>query len=470
MTGLVRLFRTTAFKLAAAYLVVFALFAAAVLGYVLWNARRILDAQMTETIETEVNSLAEQYRQGGVRRLIFVVERRARQPGSFIYMIQASTGQMLAGNVAEISPIRMTRAGTSEAHYQRLDESGAPPRPALFRVYELPGGSRLLVGRDLEERALLRGIIGRAMRFSLLLIVVLGVVTALFVSRRMLKRIDAMTDTSRRIMAGDLSGRLPLKGSNDELDRLAQSLNAMLARIAELMQGMKEVSDNIAHDLKTPLTRLRNSAEQAMRTAQSPDDYRMAMERIIDEADGLMRTFNALLMIARAEAGNALDGFRPFDLAHVVNDLAELYEPVAEDQAVALNVSAAPGLNVVGSRELLSQAIANLIENALKYGMRGEGTNSATPVNAITLSAERNGSDLIVTVADRGVGIPAADRSRALERFTRLDTANGKPGSGLGLSLAAAIARLHGGSVLLEDNNPGLKAVMSLPLAKALPA
>ncbi len=286
-------------------------------------------------------------------------------------------------------------------------------------------------------------------------------------TRRVLGRIDDMTGTSRNIMAGDMSGRLAIRGTNDEFDRLAGSLNVMLDRVEELMKGLKEVSDNIAHDLKTPLTRLRNRAEEALRTAGGAEDYRTALETIIEEADNLIRVFNALLMIARAEAGNAREGMATFDVADVARDVAELYEPVAEEAGVALTLdldgAAAEGLQIVGSRELVGQALANLVDNALKYATLAEGQGAHA---AVTISAARVGDTVEVVVGDRGPGIPEADRARVLDRFVRLEGSRSRPGFGLGLSLAAAVARLHGGLLRLEDNAPGLRAVVVLPAGR----
>lgn len=462
MKALARLVRTTAFKLSAVFLVVFALFAALILGYVSISARRLLEAQIVETLEAEVNGLSEQYRAGGIPRLVAVVDRRARQPGAFLYSVQGPLGQQIAGNVSGLPPDVMARPGTRETPYQRLDESGPVPQQSLARVFFLPGGFKLLVGRDLEERRRLEIVIRRASRLSLALILFVGLVGALLVARRVLRRIDGMTETTKRIMAGDLAGRLPVVGSNDELDRLAQNLNAMLERIGELMRGMKEVSDNIAHDLKTPLTRLKNSAEQALRTATTPDEYRAALERTIEESDGLIRTFDALLMIARAEAGNSTEGFTECDVGEVLTDVGELYEPAAEEAGAELVMAKPAPLLARANRELLGQAIANLIDNALKYGVPARSAG-AQPAGRVTLGAERTGDRIRLVVADAGEGIPEADRIRVAERFVRLDASRGKPGSGLGLSLVAAIARLHGGHLTFEDGRPGLRAVITLP-------
>ncbi|MDJ1159007.1 ATP-binding protein [Chelatococcus sp. SYSU_G07232] len=461
MTALGKLLRTTAFKLSVAYLVVFVLFAGFILGYVAWNARRVLDDQIMGTVEAEITGLAEQYRIGGIRRLVGVIDRRTREPSASLYLVTTFSGERLAGNVGALPAGVLDDPGIRETDYRRNDETDPVPRRALVRVFVLQGGFRLLVGRDVEERERLGQVIRRALGLSLGLVTVLACLGGWFVTRRVLKRVDAMTDTTRTIMAGDLDGRLAIAGTGDELDRLAQNLNAMLDRIGELMAGMKEVSDNIAHDLKTPLTRLRNRAEEALRTAKTPEDYARALESTIEESDNLIRIFNALLMIARLEAGNAAQPMEDFDAAEVARGVAELYEALAEEAGTPLAVEVADDLPVHGSRELIGQALANLLDNALKYGAAEDGMNEPTPVAVV---AGRNANRVEIAVTDRGPGIPEGERGRVLERFARLEGARSKPGFGLGLSLAAAVARLHGGELRLEDNAPGLRAVLSLPL------
>jgi len=465
VTALGKLFRTTTFKLTLVYLTVFALFAAFLLGYFALNTRRLITEQITDTVNAEITGLSEQYRLGGIRRLVVVVDNRARRPGSSLYLVTTFNGQALAGNVTALAPGILDNPGWTETVYHRIDEgetSEHAAHEALVRVFQLPGGFRLLVGRDLDERERLYRIVLSAGRWSVAIVVVLGLLGGFLVTRRVLRRVDAMTETTRTIMTGDLSGRLPVAGTGDELDRLAGNLNAMLERIEALMHGLKEVSDNIAHDLKTPLTRLRNRSEEALRTAKSEAEYRAALESTIEESEGLIRTFNALLMIARAESGQARDGMSEFDASEIANDVGELYEPLAEEKGIALKVEAQTPTKVRGNRELVSQALANLVDNAIKYAQpAGTGANGAIP--EIVVRAFNEDDRIMLTVADSGPGIPAADRSRAIERFVRLEQSRCQPGSGLGLSLASAVARLHGGELSLQDNNPGLKSVIALP-------
>ena len=451
------LLSTTAFKIIAAYLFIFVLFAGFVIGWLGFATQRQLTDQLTETITAEVRGLAEQYAIGGIRRLVDVVEERGNRPGASLYLVATFSGVPIAGNIGDLPSGTLGRPGWIETDYRRAGESATDrPHRAIAQVFGLPGNFRLLVGRDLEDRDRMRDIFGRGFRMSLLVALVLGLLGAYFVTRRVLKRVDAMTDMSRRIMDGDLTGRLPTGGSRDELDRLAGSVNDMLGRIEALMAGMKEVSDNIAHDLKTPLTRLRNKAEEALRGEASDEAYRTALTGIIEESDGLIRTFNALLMIARAEAGNQREGMGPVDLGEIARGVGELYEPVADEAGVTLTVAAGP-MPVTGSRELLGQFIANLVDNALKYG-RVEGQ-----AGEVTVTVAAEGAEAVLTVADRGPGIADADRGRVLDRFVRLETSRSRPGSGLGLSLAAAVASLHGGSIALGDNQPGLKVTLRLP-------
>jgi len=465
VTALGKLFRTTTFKLTLVYLTVFALFAAFLLGYFALNTRRLITEQITDTVNAEITGLSEQYRLGGIRRLVIVVDARARRPGSSLYLVTTFTGEALAGNVTALAPGILDNPGWTETVYRRLDEAENSERPeheALVRVFQLPGGFRLLVGRDLDERERLYHIVLSAGRWSVAIVIVLGLAGGLLVSRRVLRRVDAMTETTRTIMTGDLSGRLPVAGTGDELDRLADNLNAMLERIEALMYGLKEVSDNIAHDLKTPLTRLRNRSEEALRTAKSDTEYRAALEATIEESEGLIRTFNALLMIARAESGQARDDMSEFDAAEIAHDVSELYEPLAEEKGITLKVEADAPAKVKGNRELVSQALANLVDNAIKYTEPHDlASDGAVP--QIVVRALDEGDRILLTVADSGPGIPEADRGRVVERFVRLEQSRSQPGSGLGLSLASAVARLHGGELILGDNQPGLKSVIALP-------
>jgi len=460
VTALAKLLRTTAFKIVAVYLFVFALFAVGVVVYLARHTQQLVVSQITETVDLEVRNLTDQYGIGGIRRLVDFIERRAAQPGSNLYLVTTYSGDALAGNIVDMPVNVLQNEGWSEITYRHAEAGNvAKESRALVRVVSLQGGFRLLVGRDFEERDRLRQILAQPARWAVVLIVVMGVAGSMFVARRVLKRIDSMTAINERIMAGDLSGRLAVTGSGDEFDRLANSLNAMLERIEALMLGLKQVSDNIAHDLKTPLTRLRNRTDEALRAAKGEADYRAALEATIEESDGLIRTFEALLMIARAEAGEARHGMTDFDANEVAKSVVELYEPLAEEKGLRLATAIGGPLPVHGSRELVGQALANLVDNAIKYG----GTGRPGDENEIRVATHREDGSALLTVADHGGGIPAQDRGRAVERFVRLEPSRSRPGFGLGLSLASAVARLHGGELRLEDNSPGLRVTLALP-------
>jgi signal transduction histidine kinase len=470
VTAFGKLVRTTAFRLTLVYLLLFALFAASLLGYFAWNTRRMITEQISTTVNAEISELSEIFGRRGLRGLVFNIENRALRPSANLYLLTTPNGQAIAGNVGSLAPGVMGTTGWSETAYRRLDDQDNTDHRALVRVDQLSSGFRLLIGRDLEERRRLFGIVAKAAQWSILVVVVLGIGGGIFVARRVLRRIDAMTGTTQRIMAGDLSGRLPVGRSGDELDRLAGNLNAMLERIEALMTGLKEVSDNIAHDLKTPLTRLRNRAEEALAKSATEAEYRAALERTIEESDGLIRTFNALLMIARAESGQARGNMDDFNAAEVAYGIHELYEPLAEDGGMSLRVKTAPVL-IRGNRELISQALANLVENAIKYGKpvppaQPAGAVVSMDAKQVLIEARRDGDWVLLSVTDHGPGIPEADRKHAVERFVRLEASRTLPGSGLGLSLAAAVATLHGGELRLGDASPGLTATLAIPALK----
>jgi signal transduction histidine kinase len=277
-------------------------------------------------------------------------------------------------------------------------------------------------------------------------------------SRDMRRRLEAINRTTLRIMSGDLHERIPVTGSDDEFDQLSVNLNNMLQQIDRLLLAMREVTDNVAHDLRSPLTRLKSRLEVALLTPKSSEQYRQAIEQTVQETDNILTTFNALLSIAQAEGGAARGDMEPIDMSMLCAAVAELYEPVAETRHLSLTTALADSAPITGNRHLLSQAIANLVDNAIKYSTSG---------GSITLSVGVAGDAVEVVVADRGPGIPEVDRERVLQRFVRLEQSRTTPGNGLGLSLVTAVMTLHDASLVLDDNQPGLKAILRLPLAAA---
>jgi signal transduction histidine kinase len=445
----------------------FILAAALIVGFVSWRANELLTTKAVEALTSEVAALRRQFEAGGVSGLNAAINERVALPGSNLYLLADPTGRRLAGNLAAM-PGELARDGQGGVFsYLRGSDDRMAPRARLAVGVPLavPGGLTLVVGRDIEDQRQFAATIGRVALWSVGLLAALGVGAGILISRSVLGRIETITEASRKIMAGDLSGRIPLRGSGDELDRLSESLNAMLGRIEELMRGLREVSDNIAHDLKTPLNRLRNRAEAALRDPGAPDAYRDGLLKAIEEADELIKTFNALLLIARLESGAVAESMSQADPAAIIADVAELYEPVAEEAGLALAVSAEQGLTLFANRELVSQAVANLVDNAIKYSRVKDGAPAGDgPPRSIDVSLQAAAGDAIaITVADRGPGVAPQDRERALQRFVRLEKSRSQPGAGLGLSLVAAVARLHGGTIRLEDNAPGLRSVLTLP-------
>ncbi|UVK38126.1 HAMP domain-containing histidine kinase [Mesorhizobium sp. AR10] len=477
--------KTTAARLSALYFLLFAICAVLLVFYMTSLSARMLTAQTQETINDEVLGLARAYQRGGLPVLVRVVEQRSRQPGANLYLIADANGQILTGNVQSlepgvletdgwtIEPFSYRRFGEGELERQRnpvadqnetqpgendVQAGGEKGHNAIALVLRLPNQMIMLVGRDLGEPERFRAVIRRALMLALGMMGLGGLLIWFFVGRAALKRIDSVSEASRRIMGGDLSGRLPVTGAGDEFDRLSENLNSMLAKIATLNEGLKQVSDNIAHDLKTPLTRLRNRAEATLSGKHKTSDYRQALEGTIVESDQLIKTFNAILMISRLEAGYSSESTSRVDLAAAVRDVVELYEPVAEEAGVTLETSVQDTFAVGGNRELIGQALSNIVDNAIKY------STDSTSKPTVRVMLERVGGEIRLSVSDNGQGIPDdADRARATERFVRLEKSRSQPGSGLGLSLAKAIMKFHNGRLDLLPGNPGLSVVMGFP-------
>ena len=467
------LWRTTAVRLSALYLLLFSLCAAFLVIYVTAMSQRLLEQQTRDAVSEEVSQIETIYNRGGVNALLRTLERRARQPGANLYVIAGPTGEILAGNVASLQPGLLVKEGWTEDsfRYQRYTEEARRHwNVALAQVLFLDNGLRVLVGRDLQEPEKFRELVRQALVVALGVMGVGALIIWFGIGRNALRRIDRMSDASTRIMAGDLSQRLPVNGSGDEFDRLSVSLNTMLGRIEKLNEGLRQVSDNIAHDLKTPLTRLRNKAEAALSRSGAHEGHRTSLEEIIAESDQLIRTFNALLMISRVEAGSSVAELSEVDLSASVADCVELYEPLAEDQGLRLTADIAPGIRLTGNRELIGQALGNLIDNAIKYA---DGADN--PEIAVSLMLREGNA--VIRVADHGPGIPADKREAVVERFVRLDESRSKPGTGLGLSLVEAVMEIHKGSLSFlatspeaeaaEQGGPGLTAEMVFPDARS---
>ena len=452
-----RLLRTTTFRLALAYLALFLLSVLILLGFVYWTTAGIAMRQTEETIQAEITGLAEQYRIRGLAGLSAVVTERSRNQRYSLYLLTGPGDFAVAGNLTAWPEASEDEAGWLDFIYRRPVGGEIETHRARGRHFVLGGDFNLLVARDVEERHRVEEVLRATLIWAVALTIGLGLLGGILFSRNVLSRIDSITRTSRDIMAGDLQRRLPTTGSGDEIDRLATSLNDMLDEIERLVTTMREVTDNIAHDLRSPLNRMRNRLEVTLMRAPDPAEYRTALDETVAEIGALLETFNALLAIARAEAGRPEGTPERFDLSAAAADMVELYAPVAEEKSIQLVGTIAPDVEITGFRQLLSQALANLIDNAIKYtppkAQGGGGT-----VSVVLRRADKHGCELVV--ADTGPGIPEADRERVLDRFVRLEASRNSPGSGLGLSMVRAVARLHCAELSLEDNLPGLRVVL----------
>jgi len=457
--ALARLLRTNAFRLAAIYLTLFATSVLALLTFIYLSTANFIEQQTEATLDAEMAGLAEQYNQRGLSGLVQVIaERSAGERGdAMIYLITDPMSHPLAGNLSAWPDGQIIRPGWIGFPIEIKRGTQREVHTARGTTFSIPGGYRLLVGRDLRDAAAFRERVTRTLAWAGVLTLGLGLVGGIVMSRNMLHRVEAVSNTAAGIIHGDLGQRVPLTGSGDEFDQLATNLNAMLDQIERLMEGMRQVTDNIAHDLRTPLSRLRSRLEVSLLEKPDAARYEEVVRATIAEADRLLGTFNALLSIAEAEAGSNRASMDSVDLAEIARSVAELYEPFAEEKGLTLAVDAAQPVTVRGDRHLLAQAVANLLDNAIKY----------TPTGSVQLVVAEGSGGARLEVTDSGPGIPPDRREAVFDRFVRLEGSRSTPGNGLGLSLVRAVARLHGGNVLLADNaaGPGLRAVLTLPSA-----
>lgn len=457
------LLRTTTFRLALAQAGVVLVFVVALLVYVYFATIGQLVADSDILADQEYAALERAYAEGGIRRLNQEVVERAARQGPLLYVLAEGNGAVITGDFQQLPAMPGGSVQRIDFSFETTDSEGAAQRSrARGQVGRLLNGPILLVARDLGDSAVITGRITRVLWTVAILGVILSVASGLIASWLASRRVEALASTARDVMAGDLKRRAPVRGEGDEFDDLAEAMNAMLDRLERLMQVSRTAGDAIAHDLRSPLTRFRQKLEAALDAPADSGNDREALRKALEEADNLLDMFAAVLKLARVES-NPNWRFERVDASEVLRELVEFYEPAAEEQNRTLRGEIADGLRVNGEPGLFTQAVSNLVENALKYTPEG---------GHIELSAVRRPDGRIeIAVMDDGPGIPPADRDRVLERFVRLESARSSPGAGLGLSLVAAVARLHKGGLHLRDGlsnaqgGRGLGAALVLPVA-----
>lgn len=445
-----RILRSASFRLTMVYAALFIVSAVVLFGTVYVKATDAMQSDMQAVLRTEAYQLGEIHRRFGLLGLAEQITRRMnfRTRGPIYYLLQAPTQQVVVGNLPGMPPVN------GVVDFVRPSDSDEPvnPRSKLTGFgLTLPDGSFILVAQDASRLVDMQHAIESAFAFASAVILILAVAGGVLLGGSFLRRIDTIGRTTRAIMEGDLAARIPVRGTNDEIDQLVISLNAMLDRIQHLMEGLRQVSNDIAHDLRTPLGRLRQRLEDARDHATTTAEYSAAAEAAIGEADLLLETFSALLRIAQIEAGAQKSAFADVDLSAVARIVGEAYLPSAEDSRHKLELRIEDGVALQGDGQLLAQMISNLVENALSHTPAG---------STVSLIVGKTAKGPRIEVADNGPGIPDEEREKVFDRFYRLDRSRSTAGSGLGLALVKAIAALHGLSIKLEDRKPGLAVVL----------
>jgi signal transduction histidine kinase len=454
---LTKTLRSTTFRLALISIGLFGAIVIALFGYVYWATTNFVLSRSDSAIEAERTMLRNIYDSGGRNGLTQAIEQRdavARLEGS-VYLLADESFAPIAGNLKEW-PAALKGGGWAEFKSSPLSAK-AGSSPALFRARaeKLSDGFHLLVGRDVSDLGRFVDKIYAALVTAILLIFVLAAVASVSVTRRTVGRIESINATSRAIMKSGLGRRIPLRGTQDEWDHLAQNLNSMLERIEVLMAEVKQVSDNVAHDLRTPLTRMRGRLEKASFEKGDRDREQSLIGATIADLDDVLRMFSSLTRISQIETTNKTSAFRMVDVAEIATQVAELFDAAAESKGGRVEVVGDHPVFVTADRDLLFDAMANLVDNAVKHGRVG---------GLVTVSTDKLDSEAVISVSDEGPGIPAAEFEFVFKRFYRLERSRRTPGNGLGLSLVAAVARLHGAQITLSDNAPGLRVKLHFPL------
>ena len=457
---LAKALRSSTFKFALVSIAVFGAVVIALFGYVYWSTAAYVLSRSDRAIEAERGSLRRAYDGAGPDGLIAAIEQRLsdRIFADSFYLLADPSYAVVAGNLSQWPlALKGDSEGWSKFDADAAKPGGAPDRALLRARYEtLPNGFHLLVAKDIADaHRFMNGIYG-VLAFTVLFVFLLAAVASVSVTRRTVGRIESINATSRAIMESGLGRRIPLRGTHDEWDQLARNLNSMLERIEGLMGEVKQVTDNVAHDLRTPLMRMRGRLEKASIGRREAEGDQSLISAAIADLDDVLRMFSSLTRISQIEAANRTAAFRTVDLAEVAAEVVELFDAAAEDKGGHIRVVDGEPVPVSADRDLLFDAMANLVDNAIKHG-RAAGE--------VTVAVGRNDGGAMIAVADDGPGIPADEHLHVFRRFYRLERSRGTPGNGLGLSLVAAVARLHGARIEMFDNAPGLRVELHFPSA-----
>ncbi len=448
--------KSSAFRITLVYILLFGLSVSIILGFIYWSTIVYKTNLTDEDINAEIKALSAIYARKGYPGLVSVLSERIEQqrPGdSTLYLLTDHQFRPLVGNINRWPPIAYNRGGWLDFKLDDLQDESGKEFSARARTFEVENRFNLLVGQGMKDLQTMKALVGSALVWGLMLTIALGLIGGMMMRQMLRSRLGAINQTSRKIMQGDLRKRIDTRGTGDEFDQLATNLNSMLDQIERGMDGVRRVSDNIAHDLKTPLARLRNRVEELkMRVAGKPEEE-TAAEQIIQEADGLLLTFNALLRIARIEHSEQRKDFTQLDINSILADIHDLYEPLIEEKGQSLKVETAAPMELEADRDMLFQAFANLIDNAIKYTPHG---------GEIAIRSYEKSGHWFVEFTDNGPGIPEAEHENVLQRFYRLDQSRTTPGSGLGLALVFAVLKLHNMQLSFQDNKPGLKVLITI--------
>ena len=447
-----KLLRTTAFRLSLIYALTFSLLAATAMGFVYLTTKKELMNQTDARLQLEANILINQYRAKDIDALFESLQQKQHDSRTsfFIYvLVHRDQKDITTGCVPEYTtPDGKQAFATLPMGLLLKTDEDHDDDPVRVLLTQLPNGYQLLVARDLNDQQTVLRKIFNTVILTILVTLTLALIVGMVFGQQVVRRIEKVRKTAGEIIDGDLSRRMPVNRRNNEFDQLSRTINSMLQRLEQLMHGMRNVTDNLAHDLRKPLNRIRNRLEVILLEPRDDDTYRETIARTVEDTEELIATFNALLSIARAESGERRQDWDEVDLTELLGQLAELYEAAAEEENLEFTADIARDLKLHGNRQLLAQAVTNLLDNAMKFTPSG---------GHVTLAATRNNGNIIVAVEDTGPGIAEQDREKIFERFVRLDSARSAPGSGLGLSLVKAVASLHQAEVKVSGRNPGTR-------------